>query len=347
MRGIRIGLVVTTIAIVSIMIPARVSTAVTLSPTYDIPNIKIFVTSDCNYILYMQQYENGQGTDYIQGDPGQRVHLIMGAGQPSLFPGVTTCSNWDDSDGSIHLAPLWKVPVDLDLDGDGEFETKTSQTRTTDDYAFRLPNRSNYLYRIYARWTTPRGETLTGALNVFVDVDCGISINRGAEYTKSRKVTVTINPCPGATSVRVSNDGGFATRTLASPGDSLEWTIPSERTGTITKVVYAKYRGGSGGTVSDDIILDTTIPVIDGVSVASAGVAAFSPISPRKVVVTTRARDTISGLKYVQITNDKSRPGSKRKFAKSLNFTTADTNIFVRVIDRAGNISPWRTATVR
>jgi hypothetical protein len=305
---------------------------------------QMFLSANCEYALYVALWPDAGSTldiAYVAGFPGRRVALDVGVIRlktetADSVEWNTSCNQFDPYGewGGSRLAD----EVQIDADGNGVFETSGSPARR---FWLTFPDRSNFIYSLYVKWTSPGGETLVGKINVFVDVDCGISINEGAEYTNSRDVTVTVNPCPGAEAVRISNDGSFAVREVAVPGSSIDWTIESNLVGTFTKVVYARYLGGSGGAVSDDIILDTTTPVVSNVSASLSGRSEL--VQTSLVRLTISARDTISGVGRMQITNNRGKPGKWLKFSPNTQFANQGEVIFVRVKDRAGNISTWRT----
>jgi len=53
-------------------------------------------------------------------------------------------------------------------------------------------------------------------------------------------------------------------------------------------------------------------------------------------------RDAVSGLKYLQVTSKRSRPGAKHGYVRTLVVETTHAPRWTRVIDRAGNRSKWR-----
>ena len=158
---------------------------------------------------------------------------------------------------------------------------------------------------------------------------------------------------PGnATGVRVSNDGGFASarRFDVAPGGSYPWTLDSSGPERLPKTVYVRFDGPAGQSAlnfTDDIILDQTPPVFRGLTVAAqTGAPPVAARRPTGTPVRLRidATDKTSGVGSVQITNSKGKPGMALKFRSRLSFLSAGPRIYVRVRDRAGNFSPWKSA---
>ncbi|MFM2115798.1 MAG: hypothetical protein RI908_1539, partial [Actinomycetota bacterium] len=108
-------------------------------------------------------------------------------------------------------------------------------------------------------------------------------------------------------------------------------------------VVYAKYVGLPGGANSDDIILDTTAPSLGETSIARTGVSSAAITRRTKVKIMTNARDTISGVKYIEVSNKKGQADVRLPYKKVVQFTSKGSIIYVRVVDKAGNASPWRS----
>jgi hypothetical protein len=157
-----------------------------------------------------------------------------------------------------------------------------------------------------------------------------------------------------ATEARISNDGGFAasktqTKDLAA---SIDWDLDDSVKGIYTKVVYVRFNGvtDTTKTYSDDIILDTTAPVID---VASAATVSGS------VAISLKATDDITGVDKVQITNGTATV--IKDYATNLSVPLADlllsvssmgvqklaaTEVGLRVSDNAGNWSAYKALSV-
>jgi hypothetical protein len=155
----------------------------------------------------------------------------------------------------------------------------------------------------------------------------------------------------------------------------VKWKLQSSREGTFTKIVYVKYVTRFGSqlqAVTDDIILDTTKPVV---AAATAAVAAptgsavqvarvSSAKAPKKsggVRLSLRGSDTISGIGKIEVRSAANKPtssitvsrvagkadGKPRAASQTVTLRTSAKRLQVRVIDRAGNASAWRTIVVK
>ena len=184
--------------------------------------------------------------------------------------------------------------------------------------------------------------------------EAGVSIKNGNPYTNTKQVTLNLVWPEYATSVRVSNDGGFAaSKTQAKDlAASIDWELDDSVKGVFTKVVYVRFNGvaDTTKTYSDDIILDTTAPTIE---TSSAAVVSSS------LDVSLKVTDDITGVSKVQVRND-AKTVTKDYAAKvsvplvdlSLSVSSsgvqksAATSVEIRVSDNAGNWTGWQTVTV-
>ena len=184
--------------------------------------------------------------------------------------------------------------------------------------------------------------------------ESGVSIKDGASYSNSKQVTLNLIWPEYATSVRISNDGGFAasktqTKELAA---SIDWELDDSVKGIYTKVVYVRFNGvaDTTKTYSDDIILDTTAPTIE----TSSAVVASSSID-----VSLKATDDITGVDKVELKNGSST--ATKDYAANLSVPMKDlglavssasvrklgtSSIEIRVSDKAGNWSAYKTLSV-
>jgi hypothetical protein len=168
----------------------------------------------------------------------------------------------------------------------------------------------------------------------------GVSIEQGAIYTNDPDVTVRVTvPVLPSWSFRIANDPGFAGSALMKVGAWTEehaWRLdtsggPQRSVRRVYVRVTADARDRDTEVYSDDIILDQLAPRI---------VTARLKRSRLKL----RARDNRSGVRRVQVTGNRRRPGAKRKFARSLRVSRKRRRLHVRVFDGAGNPSRWRVA---
>ena len=184
--------------------------------------------------------------------------------------------------------------------------------------------------------------------------EVGISIKNGNSYSNTKQVTLNLIWPEYATSARISNDGGFAasktqTKDLAA---SIDWELDDSIKGIFGKVVYVRFNGvaNTTQTYSDDIILDTSPPVMESSSAAAVS---------GSIDLTLKATDDITGVDKVQITNGTTTV--TKDYATKVSVPLADlllsvssmgvqklaaTSIEVRVSDNAGNWSAYKALSV-
>ncbi len=133
----------------------------------------------------------------------------------------------------------------------------------------------------FVGWSGPNAaECATGSMVMTADKSCTatfndtvppsgtIVINGNAAWTNTPSVSLTLtctDTLSGCSQMQFSNDN--VTFTALEPfATSKAWTLPA---GDGTKAVYVRYTdvaGNLSGTFSDSIVLDTTRPVVSGVS---------------------------------------------------------------------------------
>jgi 6-phosphogluconolactonase (cycloisomerase 2 family) len=168
----------------------------------------------------------------------------------------------------------------------------------------------------------------------------GISINDGASYTNDPNVTVRVIPELNVGSFRLANApnsfAGGAIRVDAS--DHYPWTLAATGGSRDVRRVYVRFTAGqyaNGLTdMSDDIILDQRPPQVLGATLTGGRLK-------------LRARDNRSGVRKVQVTRSRKKPGRARKFARRVRVARGARVVHVRVIDGAGNRSRWRKVRAR
>lgn len=198
--------------------------------------------------------------------------------------------------------------------------------------------------------------TVTGDIVVKVDYwrkpqpgTAGVSINNGDIFTNDPRVELSVIwPHIGLGSMTISNDGGFAKSTKLEVQYKVPWTLQSSGPERLPKTVYLFFDNGST-RFTDDIILDETPPTLVDVSVPyeGAGVSLLRSMArasrKRSVTVVTRARDRTSGVSAIQIGPRKSGKLKKMKYRSRITVSTASRKLWVRVFDRAGNPSKWKS----
>ena len=228
-----------------------------------------------------------------------------------------------------------------------------------------LTENSTYYYRVVAVNTAG---TIRGDIVAFTSTrPVGLSVNDAAEFTNKKAVTLYATGPSGATQVIVSNDGGFKSSQTFSLTDGyaeIAWTLVASRDERLPKTVYARFVqrfGTQSANYSDDIILDTTAPTMTGASGASTGPSSDNVtvqgvrITAAKgaVRLTVRASDKNSGIGKVQVKGSSSgspvdvSTGSPKATSRTVKVNTTKKKLWVRVVDRAGNVSKWVTVTVK
>lgn len=195
----------------------------------------------------------------------------------------------------------------------------------------------------------------------------GLSINDADEFTNKKSVTLFATGPSGATQVIVSNDGGFSssqTFSLTNGYTEVPWTLVASRDERLPKTVYARFVqrfGTQSANYSDDIILDTTAPTMTSASGTSTSTSTDNVtvqsvrISAAKgaVKLTVRASDKNSGIGKVQVKGSSGgstvdvTTGSPKATSRTVKVNTTKKKLWVRVVDRAGNVSKWVIVTVK
>jgi hypothetical protein len=175
----------------------------------------------------------------------------------------------------------------------------------------------------------------------------GVSINSGAQYTRTPDVKLALKFPNTTTQFLISNDGGFLTPTTFVPNQSVAWKLDSSGPERLPKTVYVRFLLGPivSETYTDDIILDETPPTVDQATVVPpAGATAVHAAKLVKYTVKLKASDKTSGVDAVQITAKKSKPGRFLAYKRKLKVRASTRKLYVRARDRAGNLSRWKKA---
>ena len=225
-----------------------------------------------------------------------------------------------------------------------------------------LVKSKTYYYRVVA--TNELGTTKGDIKSFVTSRSQGVTINDGSEFTNSKDVTISVVAPAGSVKVILSNDGGFGssqTFDLVDASADIAWRLVASRDERLPKIVYAKWVsrfGTEGAAVLDDIILDTTIPVLSNVSAAAntapasaVTVAAVKKPTGAKIIV--KAKDANSGVGKIEIKSKKNGKTTTVIYNKptaasqTVSVKTTSKTLYVRVLDRAANASPWKTVTVK
>ncbi len=145
----------------------------------------------------------------------------------------------------------------------------------------------------------------------------------------------------------ISNDGGFTGARTVPVRSRVEWTLDESGPVRIPKTVYARFDGpgvNSDVPYTDDIILDTTAPRVTDAVVVPQGIREAARTRPT-TLLRVAARDGQSSIRRMRIA-----VGGKalrfRDFRRAVRIGGLHGNVKVRVRDRAGNWSPWQSASI-
>jgi hypothetical protein len=176
----------------------------------------------------------------------------------------------------------------------------------------------------------------------------GMTINDGAQYTNDPNVTLSVLAPPGASWLRVSNDGGFRAAKTFAVSNTIRWHLAESGPERLPKTVYLRF-GNDAQTFADDIILDQTMPTVSSATVDASRTATKAAVAQAAAAETPtyrvriRAKDATSGVAKVQFAHNKQHPSSLRKFARTTRYKATRAPKYLRVQDRAGNFSRWRS----
>jgi hypothetical protein len=185
----------------------------------------------------------------------------------------------------------------------------------------------------------------------------GLSINDGIGYTDIPTVTLSFswNPLDNITSLKISNDGGFATPETTDwlPVDAGDptyggWVLDTYGDLRLPRTVYIKFRDDVGtqyGPFQDDIILDSEAPAVEGIEIITdTGRSLAASMTGMNVIVRVTTSDDNSGVGSVEISHE---PNFDDYTTFKMVGETADFFwelqpsglVYVRAVDRAGNLS--------
>jgi hypothetical protein len=273
-------------------------------------------------------------------DVAPPIAKLVVAPNPALAGTTVTLdgSGSNDPNGGHIVDYRW------DLNGDGTYGTDSGASSSI-THLFSRPG----TYTVGLQITNGVGNTATKSATVQIDPplntsgDAGVQINDGNRYTNSLAVTLSIVAPPFADQIRVSNDGGSngPLTSVPAPMFELPWQLdPSQ--GKETRIVYVRFYAGGRflETQTDDIILDTTAPVIQSatiVPIAQAGVR-----NRHAYRLQLRAHDNRSGVAQLQVRAGATTSPFQRYRRTVLIHVRRPGAVEVRVQDGAGNHSKWR-----
>jgi hypothetical protein len=237
-----------------------------------------------------------------------------------------------------------------DVDGDGAFEIDSGLQYEIQTLV-PLGQRG---HPVSARVTGETGRTSISTVASDVRLrpppgPVGVSINDGDLYTNDPNVEVSMVWPAYALDALVSNDGGLGGAGSYEVTPTISWTLDSAGSDRLPRTVYVRFSGGDAGleTFQDDIILDTTAPVIESVRIgggAAASSAGFASKSAgKRSRVRVKADDNVSGVTEIQVfARGGGEPSEWLPFSETIR--AKGRRVSVRVKDGAGNVSRWAHA---
>jgi hypothetical protein len=181
------------------------------------------------------------------------------------------------------------------------------------------------------------------------DADQSMTINGGAQFTNDPDVTLSVIAPSWASRLRVANDGGFRDAESFAVKKKIRWRLAESGPERLPKTVYLRF-GNEAQNFTDDIILDQTNPTVttatvDGPSAAATSAAVAATVAAKRPTyrVRVRAKDGNSGVARVQFARSKRHPSALAKLERINRYRGARAPKYVRVKDRAGNYSRWRS----
>ena len=227
-----------------------------------------------------------------------------------------------------------------------------------------LSEADTYYYRVVA--TNIHGTALGDIKSFTTGRPVGVSINDADEFTNNKNVIVYVTGLPTSVKAIISNDGGFKkseTFDLDSGSAEIKWTLVSSRDERLPKQVYVRFISRfnvQSSNYQDDIILDTTAPVLSDATAASSAapasavtVQAVRAAKKNGAKILVKASDKNSGVGTIEVRSSAKKKATTIVYAKPkaasqwVTVKTTSKSLQVRVLDRAGNTSPWKTVRVK
>jgi uncharacterized repeat protein (TIGR01451 family) len=198
------------------------------------------------------------------------------------------------------------------------------------------------------------GNVLLLGANASYNSEAGLTIENGALYTNVPTVTLSLWNLEGLPQMQISNSGGFGTGTGWIDADTtISWVLDTHDHLHTPLTVYAMFPGENGqqhGPVHDDIIYDPVPPRVTEVEIVNDAESGTTIAGTEKTLVRVTVSDDNSGVSKVQVSDD---PDFETWWAFAVSAHTieipipwesqASDRVFVRAVDRAGNLSDVRS----
>lgn len=312
-------------------------------------------------------FDGDSGSDLAVANANDNNVSVLLAPSPSQPPSAAMASSANpvltrapvtfDASGSTD--PLDRAIVNYEWDlGNGRFDHDTGAMPTvTTKYT------AAGVVHPRVRVTNAAGGTAIETLALDVrrappPGEIGVSINDGDFATNTKEVRLSLVWPAFAAKARISNDGGFnsAGGTSTVPvAPTVDWTLRSERNERLPVTVYVRFPGTADAArpFTDDIVLDTTVPVIQRATfVGRRRTAGSTRVRGRVFRVRVLASERRSGISQAQFSRRRSKGtsvrlvGRRRRGIRRLNrvvgVKAAERPRYVRVRSAAGTWSSWR-----
>jgi hypothetical protein len=182
------------------------------------------------------------------------------------------------------------------------------------------------------------------------NAEAGLIIENCGLYTNVPTVTLSLWSLEGLPQMQIANSGGFgASSGWIDAAVTTSWVLDTQDHLHTPLTVYAVFRGENdeqGGPVYDNITYDPIPPRVTEVGIVSNAESGPTTAETKNTLVRVTVSDDNSGVSKVQVSDD---ADFERWWEFALSARTieipipwepqASDRIFVRAVDRAGNLS--------
>jgi hypothetical protein len=209
-----------------------------------------------------------------------------------------------------------------------------------------------------ARLEDGLGNVMLLGANASYDPEAGLAIENGTLYTNIPTVTLSLRNSENLPQMRISNSGGFGTGTgWIDAVTTTSWVLDTQDHLHTPRTVYAMFLSENGeqhGPVWDDIIYDPIPPQVTRVEIADSAESDVTTTGTENAIVRVTVSDDNSGVSRVQVSED---PDFETRWESAVADDTIEIpiprelltsgKVFVRAVDRAGNLSAVRSGQRR
>jgi hypothetical protein len=173
-------------------------------------------------------------------------------------------------------------------------------------------------------------------------------------YARTLDIMLAVTAPSSAQFVWISNDSSFTNGQLVPVNESgrYDWTLPGDG----MRTVYVRFVNDAGASeaVSENVLVDVTKPKLlwarfvgaglrPSRTLASADAVVPRPLAKRRSWVTIGSTDDLSGVVWMQYGPTQAKPFRWRNLLRtaSVRLDKKASFVWLRVADRAGNVSGW------